>query len=113
MFASTNVFTASALSPACASPVARFNVKPPTTTAVEARNVVIPAVAEFSEIEHSPDAPTVVQLAALNEPGPLNFVNPITVPSGAFTKPDPAFTFTCPMNVCAEPTSFVAANGLI
>ena len=44
MFASTNVFTASPLSPACSSAVARFKVNPPTATDVEARSVVTPAV---------------------------------------------------------------------
>ena len=46
-------------------------------------------------------------------PGPLTFVKVTTVSAGAFTKPDPSLTFTCAVNVCGEPTSFVAASGLI
>ena len=64
MFASTHAFVASALSPALPSPVARFSVRPPTTTAVEARTVVTPAVeALFSVTVHEPVVPIVVQLA--------------------------------------------------
>src|SRR5262249_33994543 len=38
---------------------------------------------------------------------------PITVPSGAFTKPPPVFTLTCPVSEWLVPTSFVAVGGLI
>src|SRR3954470_10840608 len=113
MFASTQVLTASALSPACASPVARCKLRPPTVTSVLARNVVTPAVAEGHVTEHSPVAPTVVHVGELNEPGPLSFVNVTSLSAAAFAKPEPSFTFTCAVNVCGEPTSFVAVNGLI
>ena len=71
MFASTQVLTASALSPAFASPVARTIVWPPTTTDVEARTVVTPGVAEFSVTVQEPVVPIVVQLVGVNVPGPL------------------------------------------
>ena len=82
-------------------------------SAVDARSVVTPAVVELRVTAHSPVVPTVVQLATLNEPGPLTFVKLTTVSTGAFTNPEPSFTLTCAVNVCGEPTSFVAASGSI
>src|SRR5438045_2271738 len=94
-FASTNVFTASAPSPAGAAAAARFTVNPPPPGAVDARSVVTPAACELSVTEHSPVVPTVLQLAALNEPGPLTSVKLTPVSAGAFAKPEPSLTFTC------------------
>src|SRR5262245_65871056 len=70
-----HVLTASAESPAFASPVARLIVRPPTTTEVEARTVVRPDVVELVSVtEQEPVVPTVVQLGALSWPGPLTIV---------------------------------------
>ena len=86
MFASTQFFTALALSPARPSPVARFSVTPPTTTVVAARTVVTPAVdALFSVTVQEPVVPIVVQLAGVSDPGPLTMLKLIVVPAGAFT----------------------------
>src|SRR6266540_264887 len=113
MLASTHVLTAFALSPTCASPVARLSTNPPTVTAVEALSVVTPAVAEVSDTEHSPVVPTVLQLAGVRMPGPLTMLKLIVVPAGAFAKPEPSFTFTCPVNEWGVPISFVGVNGEI
>src|SRR3954471_7440181 len=112
MFASTYVLTASALSPGFASAVARLNVRPPTPTETEACSVVEPGEVELSVIEHSPLAPAVVQLFALKVPVPFTVVKLTTAPAGAFAAPEPSLTFTWAVNVWAEPTSFVAANGV-
>ena len=50
------VFWASALSPTCASPVARVSDTPPTTTVVVAWMVVVPAVDEVMTTVHEPVA---------------------------------------------------------
>ena len=42
-------------------------------------------------------------------PGPLWIENVISVPFGAFTKPEPLFTFTCPVRVWFVPTGLVAS----
>jgi hypothetical protein len=113
MFASTQVLLAFPESPVFESPVERLTVTPPTTGLVEAFTDVTPAVEEFSVTEHEPVVPTVVQDAALRLPGPLTFEKLIVVPTGAFADPDPSSTFTCPVNVCGDPTSFVPDNGEI
>src|SRR5262249_34479214 len=46
-------------------------------------------------------------------PGPDTIEKPIAVPSCAFTKPVPGFTFTCPVSVWFVPTAFVAVAGVI
>ena len=83
--------------------VARVKETPFTLTVVVAWIVVVPAVGELITTVQEPVAPTVAQFA-----GPTNvavappaFVNEneMTVPAGAFTKPVPSFTFTCPVNV--------------
>src|SRR4051794_40009089 len=85
MFASTHVFTAFALSPTFAPPVARCNVKPPTTGSVDAFNTVTPAVADVRRSEDRRVGKNGGQLAALRFPEPLTFEKLIVVPAGAFT----------------------------
>src|SRR5215470_16956153 len=103
MFASgfTHVFCASTLSPTFPSPVARVNETPITETVVEARTTVVPAVPEVICTVHEPVVPEVVQLLTppTKLPGPDRIENVIVVPAGAFTKPVPGFTFTCPVSV--------------
>src|SRR5262249_20662941 len=111
MFASTQLLAAFALSPAFPSPVERVSGTPPTEPIVDAFSVATPAVEEVRLTEHEPVPPAVVQLAGLTEPGPVTTVKLIVVPFGAVTKPLPSFTFTCAVNVCGVPTSFVAVKG--
>jgi hypothetical protein len=48
---------------------------------------------------HEPVPPDVVhEFAPTKLPGPDTNANVIVVPSGAFTNPDPGFTFTCPVS---------------
>src|SRR4051812_50205978 len=95
MFASTNVFTASPLSPGFESDVARLNVKPATPTETDACSVVAPGEVELTVTVHSPLVPAVVQLFAPSVPLPPTVVKLTTVPAGAVAGPEPAFTFTC------------------
>src|SRR5262249_28842491 len=103
-------------SPAFASPVARFNVTPSTTTDVEAPTTVVPTVVETSVTMQVPVPPEVVHwpFAGVNVPGPLTFEKVTTVPSGAATYPPvPVFTFTVAVNVCVAPSGFVADAGVM
>src|SRR5262249_39307024 len=99
--ASTQVFCASAPSPARPSPLDRVNETPPTETVVESRTTVVPAEDEVICTVHEPVPPLVVQLLTppTTLPGPDRIVKLIVVPSVPFTKPDPSFTFTCPSRV--------------
>src|SRR2546423_508300 len=90
MFASTQVLTASAESPACASPFVLSSKKRQTNSAGDGITVVSPADPEVRSTEQLPVVPTVVHVGELNEPGPLNFVKLINVSAGAFTKPEPS-----------------------
>src|SRR5262249_19824369 len=101
MFASTQFFCASTLSPARPSPLDRVSETPFTVTVVESRTTVTPGVADVICTVHEPVAPIVVQVFTppTNEPGPDRIVTVISVPAGAFTKPVPSFTFTCPVRV--------------
>ena len=55
----THSLAASALSPACASPVSRCNETPPTATSVDARTVVCPVAFDVIVNWQSPVVPTV------------------------------------------------------
>jgi hypothetical protein len=78
---------------------------------------VDPTVDELITTAHEPVPPAVEQLLAPTNAAvaPPEFVNAnlIVVPFAAFAKPDPAFTFTCPVNVWFVPTGLIAAGGLI
>jgi len=100
--ASAHNFAASALSPNFASPVARVNDTPPTTTVVDAFTDDVPVVDELITTEHEPPLATVhvagpTKLA--DAPPEFANANETTVPAGALTNPAPAFTFTCAVNV--------------
>src|SRR5262245_35745906 len=89
--------------------VRRVSEMPLTDTVASAFTMVAPVTAERSVIEQLPVPPVVMHGdAVVNAPGPDTIVKPINVPSGAFTRPEPLLTFTCAVNVCAEPTGFVA-----
>src|SRR6516162_2513609 len=97
MFASgvNHDFCASTLSPGLPSLVVRVNTSPPTVTFVVARITVVPLVFDVITPVHEPVPPVVVQLVGPTKlPGPETIEKVITVPSGAFTKPVPGFTFT-------------------
>jgi len=99
----SQVLFAFALSPACASPVARVSETPPTVTVVAALTAVVPVVVEVICTVHEPLPFVVVQVFTplTKLPGPLTLVNVIVVPVGAFTKPapSPALIFTWPVRV--------------
>src|SRR5262249_10619429 len=99
------------------SPVARVKATLPTVTVVVAWMVVVPPVGELITTVQDPLPPDVVQLDGPTNvaEAPFEFVteNVITVPSGAFAKPPPAFTFTVPVSVWFAPTGFVAVCGVI
>src|SRR5262249_46022184 len=84
-------------------------------TVVESRTTVVPAVADVICTVHEPVFPTVVQVFTppTNEPGPNTVEGLITVPAGAFTKPETVLTFTWPVNVWFVRTTFVAVAGVI
>jgi hypothetical protein len=84
--------------------VFRISVTPPTATVVCALTVDTPVVVELNATLQEPVPPDVVQVVGVTVPGPLSTVKLIDVPSGAFMKPEPSFTFTCAVNVCAWPT---------
>ena len=88
-----------------------------TTTSVAALTVVVPAVGDEITTLHDPVPPVVEQLL-----GPTNTavapplfvsVNVIVVPSGAFTNPPPALTFTCAVRVWFVLTGLPAVGGVI
>src|SRR5262249_53399287 len=103
---------ASALSPAFASPVVRVSTTPPTVTVVVALTVVVPDSDELMTTVHEPVAPDVVQVFGPTKAAaaPPEFVRlkVISVPAGAFAKPEPAFTFTCPVSVWLVETGLIA-----
>src|SRR5262249_20383280 len=116
MFASTQFFDASTLSPARPSPLERVNDTPLTTTVVESRTTVTPGVDGVICPVHEPVPPVVVQvlMPPTQLPGPDRIVNVMTVPSGAFVKVTPSFeTFTWPVSVWFVPTAFAAVAGVI
>ena len=116
ILAFTQVLSALTLSPTLVSPVARFNVTPPTTTIVDAFTTVVPATAEVICTVQSPVVPTVVHVFTppTKLPGPPTIEKLIVVPAGAFANaPEPSFTFTCPVRVWSVLTGFVAVAGLI
>ena len=80
-----------------------------------ALTTVVPDVVDVICTVHEPVPPAVVQVFTppTNVPGPLTFVKVISVPSGALTKPPPAFTFTWPVSVWFVPTAFSAVGGVI
>ena len=81
--------------------VFRVSETPATDTVVCADTVVTPVSAEVSVIVQEPVPPPVVHgFGVVKLPGPESIVKLICVPSGAFTKPVPSFTFTCAVNVC-------------
>src|SRR5262249_34695900 len=104
MFASgvAHVFWASTLSPAFPSPDVRVSDTPITGTVVEARTTVVPGVDEVICTVHDPVAPPVTHVFTppTKLPGPDRIEKLIVVPAGAFTKPVPSLTFTCPVSVC-------------
>src|SRR5262245_27696425 len=113
MFASTPALCAGAEWPAAAL-VVRVSDTPVTVTVVLEVTTDTPGVDEVICTVHSPLAPTVVQVfGPTNEPGPEANWNVIKVPAGAFTKPVPSFTFTCPVSVWFVPTAFDAVAGVI
>jgi hypothetical protein len=65
--------------------------------------VVVPVLDELITTVHEPVPPDVKQLLAPTNAAvaPPEFVSEklIVVPFGAFTKPEPSFTFTWPVNV--------------
>ena len=69
---------------------------PPTFNVVLALTTVVPVLAAVITTVQEPVPPAVVHVFGPTKlPGPLTFVNVITVPSGAFTNPAPvASTFT-------------------
>src|SRR5262245_1809503 len=96
--------------------VCRVRETPPTEIVVCAEATVVPVCEEFSVMVQLPVPPAVVHgFGVVNAPGPpLSIVKLICVPSGAFwNEPLPLFTLTCAVNVCARPTRFVAAGGVI
>src|SRR6266542_2173811 len=85
--------------------VSRLSTRPPTDTVVCADTVVTPVRNDFNVTWQLPVPPAVVHgFGDVNPPGPESIVKVIAVPSGAFTKPLPSFTFTCAVNVCESPT---------
>ena len=113
IFASTNVFVAGAEFPPVPF-VLRVKVRPATVGEAEADTTVTPVVFEESVIVQLPVPPDVVHgFAEVKLPGPDTMEKLIDVPSGAFTKPVPSFTFTCAVNVCVWPTRLVAVAGVI
>ena len=83
--ASTHVFEAFALLPACWSPVSRCKDTVLTTTSVEAFTDVAPMVGDVIFTVHEPVVPTVAQVEGpLNAPGPPVIEKEIVVPAGAF-----------------------------
>src|SRR3954451_9967354 len=103
-----------ALSPTWLSPVVRVRLRPPTLTVVVPRTTVVPVVAEVIVTVQEPVVPTVVHVGEpTNEPGPDWMLAVTLVPAGAFTKPEPGFTFTCSVSTWFVPTGLFAVAGLI
>src|SRR3954447_11673378 len=115
MFASTQFLFAFPPSPAFASAVARCSESEDTVTSVAAFTTVTPAVDEVICTVQEPVASTVVHVFVppTKLPGPLTIEKLINVPAGAFTKPVPSFTFTCPVNVWFVPAALSAVAGQI
>src|SRR3982751_3300551 len=92
--ASAHVLLASALSPACASPVVRVSATPLMVAVVVTLIVVVPTDVELIVAEQEPVPPAVVHEAgptnAAEAPPALVSVNVMTVPFAALPKPAPA-----------------------
>jgi hypothetical protein len=97
--------------------VSRCRSTPPTSTSVVALIVVVPDDNELMTTVQEPVPPEVVQLLEPTNAAvaPPEFVNEklIVVPLGAFSKPEPLFTFTCPVNAWFVPTALLADGGAI
>src|SRR6266700_3317219 len=115
MFASTHVLRAGPELRQVQS-VLRVSETPATETVVCALSVVTPVAAESRSMVQSPLA--FVEHEELDTfplerpPGPES-IEKVTSAPFAGAEPVPSFTFTCAVNVCVVPTSFVAVGGEI
>jgi hypothetical protein len=91
--------------------VVRDRDTPRTPTTVEALTTVTPVAEDDRVTEQLPEVPTVVQLVAESEPGPLTMANVIGVPSGAADATvDPENTSTWPVTVWGSPTTLTPSR---
>src|SRR4051812_39073074 len=74
---------------------------------------VTPAVDELNVTTQLPVVPTVRQLATDKLPGPLKIGRASCRERVEISEAEPSFKYKCAVNVCGEPTSFVADNGEI